>query len=264
MILNTDAPFPLTVEITPDPGLPFTLTDVEGTYAFFDLPGEATEYTITNVIPSEPTCIEISDPSQVIYVYPTYINNVAVSLCDGDSIWLGYYWETEEGVYEILFDSEYGCDSTVNFTIDILPAINISAQATTCNPAEAGAFITHLNNPNGCDTIVTTTVTLLPSDTAHFSQTTCASQNAGVFNQLFTNQDGCDSLVITTVTYIPPVDTTALFQTTCDSSLLGVFQQLLTDQNEEEKRRRSIGAKKGCGIIQIITCRWKRLSRILH
>ncbi|MBK9985023.1 MAG: gliding motility-associated C-terminal domain-containing protein [Saprospiraceae bacterium] len=231
MTIENDSPFPMTIEITPDPGSPFTLTDVEGNYTFFDLPGGSTVYTITSIIPSQPACIEMTDSTQAIFVFPTYITNVVESICDGDSIWLGYYWENQAGQYEILFYSIDGCDSTVNFTIDVSPAVNISAQATTCIPAEAGVFITHLNNPTGCDTVVHTTVTFLPSDTTSISLASCNSSNVGVFTQLLQNQDGCDSLVITTVTLTPPQDTTIILQTTCDSSLLGVTQQLLVDQS---------------------------------
>ncbi|MGB4847753.1 MAG: hypothetical protein WBP41_07515, partial [Saprospiraceae bacterium] len=231
MTIENDSPFPMTIEITPDPGSPFTLNDVEGNYTFFDLPGGSTVYTITSIIPSQPACIEMTDSTQAIFVFPTYVTNVTESICEGDSIWLGYYWENQAGQYEILFYSIDGCDSTVNYTIDVSPAVNISAQSTTCIPAEAGVFITHLNNPTGCDTVVHTTVTLLSSDTTSISLTTCSSSSVGVFTQLLQNQDGCDSLVITTVTLTPPQDTTMILQTTCDSSLLGVSQQLLVDQS---------------------------------
>ncbi|MEP6647924.1 MAG: hypothetical protein ABJC12_12620, partial [Saprospiraceae bacterium] len=157
MMITTDSPFPLDVEITPDPGSSFILTDVQGTYPFFDLPSITTTYTITSVTPSQDACVTITNPTQVFYVYPTYVSNTSASICQGDSIWLGYYWENQAGTYQILFNSEYGCDSTVTFTIDVLPAVNISATSTTCLPAEAGVFITHIDNPNGCDTVLTTT-----------------------------------------------------------------------------------------------------------
>jgi len=227
LTINTDTPFPLDVEITPDPGSPFTFTDVTGNLDFFDFPGFTTEYTITNVIPSQPACIEITDPTQVIYIYPTYVNNVDVSICDGDSIWLGYYWETEAGQYEILFYSADGCDSTVNFTINILPAVNILIQATTCDPAEVGIFITSIDNPTGCDTLVQTSVSLLPSDTTAISLTSCNSSNTGVFTQLLTNQAGCDSIVITTLTYAIS-HYNDVYMTSCDSADLGIFMDTLT------------------------------------
>ncbi|MEP6648120.1 MAG: hypothetical protein ABJC12_13605, partial [Saprospiraceae bacterium] len=231
MTIVTDSPFPLDVEITRNPGSSFTLTGVQGTYPFFDLPSITTTYTITSVTPSQDACVTITNPTEVFYVYPTYVSSTAASICQGDSIWLGYYWENQAGTYEILFNSEYGCDSTVTFTIDVLPAVNISATSTTCLPAEAGIFITHIDNPNGCDTVLTTTVTLLPSDTTHLSLSSCNISNAGVTTQTLTNQAGCDSVIITTTSWIPPMDTTEIFQTTCDSLQLGIFQQILPAQS---------------------------------
>ncbi|MEP6648030.1 MAG: hypothetical protein ABJC12_13150, partial [Saprospiraceae bacterium] len=207
MTIITDSPFPLDVEITPDPGSSFTLTGVQGTYPFFDLPWITTTYTITSVTPSQDACVTITNPTQVFYVYPTYVSSTSASICQGDSIWLGYYWEDQAGTYEILFNSEYGCDSTVTFTIDVLPAVSVSTTSTTCLPAEAGIFITHIDNPNGCDTVLTTTVTLLPSDTTHLSLSSCNISNAGVTTQTLTNQAGCDSVIITATSWIPPADT---------------------------------------------------------
>ncbi len=231
MTIITDTPFPLDVEITPNPGSPFTLTGVENNYTFFDLILGLTEYTITNVIPSQPACIELVDSTQLIDVFQTYTTSVDTSICSGDSIYLGYYWENQAGQYNILFYSAHGCDSTVNFTISVSPAINISVQSTTCDSAAAGVFITYLNNPNGCDTSVTTTVTFIAADTTIINLVSCNISNAGTTTQTFVNQTGCDSLVITDTNWIPPADTTHVYQTTCDSTLLGVFQQFLLAQD---------------------------------
>ncbi len=231
MTIITDTPFPLDVEITPNPGSPFTLTGVENNFAFFDLILGSTEYTITSVTPSQPGCIELIDSTQLIDVFQTYTTSVDTSICSGDSIYLGYYWENQAGQYNILFYSAHGCDSTVNFTISVSPAINITAQSTTCDSAAAGVFITYLNNPNGCDTSVTTTVTFIAADTTIINLVSCNISNAGTTTQTFVNQTGCDSLVITDTSWDPPADTTLIHQTTCDSTLLGVFQQFLLAQD---------------------------------
>ena len=228
LTIETDSPFPISVTIDADPGSPFVFTGINGTYSFTDLPFGTTEYTITEVVPEQPGCIELTDPSQVIEVYPTYVQEQEVSLCDGDSIWLGFYWESEAGVYENLLETEYGCDSMVTTFLTILPAVMIQVQSVTCDPAGAGVFITHLDNPTGCDTVVTTTVTLLPSDTTNIALSTCRSAQVGIVTDTFSNQNGCDSLVITTTSYMPPSDTTFVYQSSCDSSALGVSQYILT------------------------------------
>ena len=228
LVITTDSPFPLDIEITPDPGSPFVLSDVQGTHTFFDLPLQNTLYTITHVTPLQDACVEITQASHEVQVFPSYQATASANLCEGDSIWLGYYWETEAGVYEIPYDSQFGCDSIVTYTITIDPVVTITVHATTCDPSAAGTFITHLDNPNGCDTILTTTVSLLPSDTIRLFLQSCQQTGTGVVTQTLINQAGCDSIIITTTSYIPPADTTSIIQTTCDSSLVGTLQQLLT------------------------------------
>src|SRR5688572_15047386 len=94
LIINTDSPFPLTVEISATPGAPFVFNNVIGSFSFNDLPTQETEYTITSVTPSQPACIEITDPTQLVDVHPSYVHSFDANICDGDSIWLGFYWET--------------------------------------------------------------------------------------------------------------------------------------------------------------------------
>ena len=226
LTIVTDSPFPIDVVINVSPGSPITLTGISGPYSFTDLPTEETEYTIASLTPSQPACIEITDPFQGIDVYPSYQNTVDASICEGDSIWLGYYWETLPGTYENTFETIEGCDSVVTTNLAVLSAITMSLQSKSCNAADTGVFIQFLNNPNGCDTIVETTVMLSPSDTTFISGSTCNSQNVGITTTLLTNQKGCDSLIITTTTALPPEDTTSILAFTCDSMAVGITQAI--------------------------------------
>ena len=228
LTLNTNAPFPITVEIQADPGSPFVFDDVVGNYSFTDLPQESTTYTITSVTPSMEACITVTDGEQTIDVFPAYFEASEVSICDGDSVWLGFYWETEAGTYENTFNSIHGCDSVVTTTITILPAVMIQVQEDTCDASAVGVFVTTIDNPNGCDTVVTTTITLIPPDTTFITQSTCVWSQSGTHTDTLTNQAGCDSLIISETIYIPPADTTTLTEMTCDSSLLGIFYDTLS------------------------------------
>jgi gliding motility-associated-like protein len=225
LIITTDSPFPLDIEITVTPGSSIVLNDVTGTFSFTDLPVEETEYVISNVTPSQPACIEITDPFQGIDVYPSYQHSFDASICEGDSIWLGFYWETEAGVYQNTFNTIEGCDSVVTTTVTLTQAIMLSQQSTSCSIADTGVFIQFLDNPNGCDTIVETTVTLSPPDTTFLSAIDCNAADTGVFIQTLTNVNGCDSLIITDVDYLSG-SFTFVNALTCDSSLLGSSQQL--------------------------------------
>ena len=231
LIINTDTPFSLSVDVSSDPGSPFSFPNVSDDFPFTDLPTQTTTYAITNVTPLQDACIEITDPVQVVDVHPTYVVSVDASICDGDSIFLGFFWESEPGVYENTLSTYFGCDSVVTTNLTVLPAVQIAQSATTCDSSAAGVFVTFLNNPNGCDTMVTTTVTLLPSDTTLISLLSCNISSVGTTMQTLTNQSGCDSLIITTTSWIPHADTTLLDQMTCDSSLLGVFPQFLIGQD---------------------------------
>jgi gliding motility-associated-like protein len=231
LIIQTNTPFSLIIDISSNPGSPFQFTGIDDEFTFIDFPTQTTVYTITNVSASDSACFEVTDPIQIVDVYPTYTTSMDASICDGDSIWLGFYWETETGVYENILNTIHHCDSTVITNLTVLPAVQITAQGTTCDSATAGIFVTFLNNPNGCDTMVTTTVTLLPSDTTLINLLTCSISNVGTTTQTLSNQSGCDSIVIAITTYTAPLDTTQLTISTCDSSLLGVFPQFLIAQD---------------------------------
>jgi gliding motility-associated-like protein len=229
--IQTNTPFAIDIDIGVTPGSPFYFNDVTGNLDFIDLITQTTTYEITNVIPEQAACIILTDSIQVIEVSAAYIMDVEISICDGDSVWLGFYWETEAGVYENTLTTINGCDSVVTTHLHVLPAIHLSEQATTCDSAAAGVFITYLDNPNGCDTVVTSTVMLLSADTTFLHQSSCKIADVGVSQIILTRDDGCDSLIITTTSYIPPVDSTFLFQSTCDSAQVGVSQFILTAQD---------------------------------
>ncbi len=231
LIIQTNTPFSLTVDISSNPGSPFHFNGINEDFTFNDFPTQTTIYTITNISASDSACFVLTDPVQIVDVYPTYTGTADIELCDGDSIWLGFGWESEAGVYENVLNTIHGCDSTVTTAITILPAVQLTQQFTTCDSSTAGIFITYLNNPSGCDTMVTTTVTLLASDTTLINLSSCTMSSVGTVTQTLSNQSGCDSLIITTTNWIPPADSTFLFQATCDSSQLGIFSQFMIAQD---------------------------------
>lgn len=108
LLIETNTPFSLSIDIASDPGTPFHFPDVDDDFPFTDLPTQSTTYTITNVTSSQDACVVITDPVQVVNVYPTYIQSVDATICQGDSIWLGYYYETLSGVYENTFNTFLG------------------------------------------------------------------------------------------------------------------------------------------------------------
>ncbi len=228
--IHTDSQYPITVTVETNFDGTFTFTDVTGNYSFGDSPDITTEYSITEVLTSELSCIDITESMQVIFVYPTFDHNIPIGICEGDSVLIGSFWVTDSGTYTIQLFTGEGCDSTIHYNVSFLPSFNVSQQQFTCDTSAVGIFITEINNPSGCDTIIETTVSLLPSDTTMISSSSCNSGSTGIFTQVLANQSGCDSIIITIVSLLPPADTIHLFQSTCDSSQLGVYQQILSDQ----------------------------------
>jgi len=225
--ITSNSTFPITVELDISPGSPITISNITGNYSFTDQPTGLTTYTITDVIPSEPACITISDPDQIIDVYPTYFTLVDTSICDGDSVWLGTYWQTNGGVYGSTYSSQLGCDSVVNTTIHILPQVMLFHDIDTCVASATGVFVTYLANPNGCDTIVQTTIHLTPSDTTLLTTSTCIASQSGIQTMITQGTNGCDSVIITTTIYSPPTDTTQVLITTCDPFAAGIFMDTI-------------------------------------
>ena len=224
LTIVSDGTFPVEVEISATPGQNFSFDNVMGQLHFTDDPISNTVYEIISVIPSQPACIEITDPEQSVEFFPSFIHEAEVMLCDGDSILLGTNWESEAGEYENVFNSIEGCDSVVFTTVIILPAVQISIQNQTCDSLEVGTSYQYLPNPNGCDTVIQTTTILLESDTTYLFLSTCKPTEVGVFQDVFSNQLGCDSVVIRTVVQDIPGDTTYYSSTSCDSSTLGIFE----------------------------------------
>lgn len=77
---------------------------------------EAGEYT--EVFESEFGCDSIV--VLTLSVNPNYNVSLAESICEGDSYILGTQTLTESGEYTEVFDSEFGCDSTVVITLTVI------------------------------------------------------------------------------------------------------------------------------------------------
>ena len=227
--INTDAPFPITVEIDVSPGDAYVFEDIETHFEFTEYPFGVTEYIIENVIPSEPACVHILDNFQVLDVYPEYSMSVQQDLCEGDSVWLGTMWIDTAGVFPVNLISLHSCDSIVNYTISLLPVEHLFYQGITCNPDSAGNFLSYLPNQQGCDTVVHNMIQLLPSDTLIHQLFHCNSDSTGMQIQSFVNQHGCDSLIFTITSLTPLQDTTFLFSTSCDSTAVGIFHHTTTN-----------------------------------
>ncbi len=67
-------------------------------------------------------------------VYPTYYELDTATICEGETFVFGTQNLTTAGDYTELFQSQYGCDSTVTLTlfVNLLPTVNCPADTSVC------------------------------------------------------------------------------------------------------------------------------------
>ena len=116
-----------------------------------------------------------------------------------------------------------GCDSTVTFTLNVLPTVSTALAATICAGATydfagdtletSGTYVHVLDAANGCDSTVTLTLKVLPVSHTDILATICAGENyyyegdtltnSGNYPYVFTGANGCDSTVTIVLTVRP-------------------------------------------------------------
>ncbi|MBP6184837.1 MAG: gliding motility-associated C-terminal domain-containing protein [Saprospiraceae bacterium] len=137
------------------------------------------------------------------------------------------------------------CDSLfITYHQYVLPDTTLMSIGT-CDPTQAGVFITTLQNQAGCDSTLITTISLLPRDTNHISGITCNITQAIQDTLTFINQYGCDSTVIQSIVYMG-VDTQYIQQYSCDSSQVGTTVSTLTGMY--------------CDTVRVTTIQWSPFS----
>ena len=194
-------------------------------------PTQTTTYKLVSITDnSAPTCgLNLGD-SVVVTVHPNYSASPAVSICDGDSYFVGGAAQTTSGVYTDSLNSVFGCDSVIITTLTVLPIDTTILNTTSCDPNDVGTTVMTLQQANGCDSVVIHTISLLPSDSTFITDRDCDINNVGVFVQNLQNIYGCDSTVVTTITFSLS-DTTYISDFSCDPNDTGTFYDLQQTSN---------------------------------
>ena len=184
-------------------------------------------------------------------VLPVYNEIFQVTICANDSYDFEGEIYTDAGVYEVTYQGENGCDSTLVLELSVLPIAESASEATVCAGesfeyngtvlTETGVyeFVYPGLGYNGCDSIEVLTLTVLPSvpvttiaaaicDGEVFTYEGEELTEQGVYTFEFISAIGCDSTVELTLTVNPTVET-IVAETICegDSYLFG--GQVLTD-----------------------------------
>lgn len=151
---------------------------------------------------------------------PPIVQNIAETICQGESFTFGNDVLNEAGNYQQILTSVAGCDSTINLELFVLPNFNMSETAQICaGESFQGSIYTqdttltaNFTSANGCDSIITTQLTVLPSYNEIFSANLCAGevfqgttiQNDTTILVQMSTQAGCDSIITFNVTVENP------------------------------------------------------------
>src|SRR5262249_52797724 len=119
-------------------------------------------------------CDSILTTNLTVISNSTFSQNI--SICFGDSIFIGGSFQTLSGSYLDHYSSSLGCDSLVTTNLFVLPVSNVSVNVFICegqsyyaggaNQTQSGLYIDSLVAITGCDSNVTTNLSvLLPTTT---------------------------------------------------------------------------------------------------
>lgn len=151
----------------------------------------------------------------ILDVKQVSVEQIAITICEGESYTVGQNTYTQEGLYRDTLSSIYGCDSIVNLRLLVKNQLVSEQKAMICEGDSFhvgdniytvnGTYYDTLISSGGCDSIVTTVLTVHPNYQSTFEKTICEGDSIvfgnevitieGIYTQLFATQYSCDSLV---------------------------------------------------------------------
>lgn len=186
--------------------------------------------------------------STTISFFPSDSTYLTDEICFGDSVFLQGAWQSTSGIYTDLLTSQFGCDSALITTLNVLDLIESFDTIAVCFgdsvfaqngwQTVSGDYIDTLTAISGCDSLVRTNFTVKPLIVENVAYTICEGDSlflegawqlaSGSFVDSLFAVDGCDSLVMSNLTVTPTVYSSSS-QTICsgDSIMIhGVYQSL--------------------------------------
>lgn len=182
-----------------------------------------------------------------VKILETKINEIVISLCEGDPININGNIYTQDTSFRLNLLSSAGCDSIVNYNISFKPKTRDSLNIELCQDdvvminsieiSEAGVYTDTLINAQGCDSILTIIASeqICMIDWKQWTdQIDCFGQNTGQIS--ITVQNGKLPIICSIVNTINGITKTdSLFNFTDTITFLslpsGPYNIRLTDQN---------------------------------
>jgi|GEM_PF-2294577 len=149
------------------------------------------------------------------------------SICAGDSVLIFDEYILEEGVYEKVFSTANGCDSTHTITLSVVDTIRTTETENICVGESTEVFGEMVNTTgvfqrnfiatNGCDSLHQIEVLVLDTIATFAVQTICEGETAqlfgesqdapGIYSMTYNAENGCDSTHYITLEVLDTVST---------------------------------------------------------
>jgi len=156
-------------------------------------------------------------------VLPEAIVLLPITVCEGTGYEFGNQTYFDEGIYEEVFNSSNGCDSTVTLVLTVTDEIIENVEETICAYesfefggeilTESGLYSDTLIAVAGCDSIVNLDLNVLFAAESTLNATICIGdiytlgntdyQTPGIYEQTFIASSGCDSIVTLNLSVVP-------------------------------------------------------------
>ncbi len=143
-----------------------TVDICEGESYFAGGADQTTSGTYTDVYETINECDSVI--ITVLQVIEDQVTDVPYSMCDGDSILVDGVYYTEEGEYYETYYNQNGCDSLINFVVEIINGSDIYVEEVICEGdsiylagayrTNEGEYIEQFTAASGCDSTVTTSL----------------------------------------------------------------------------------------------------------
>ncbi len=160
-------------------------------------------------------------------VLPVTSQQVSASICQGSSYQFGNQQLSAAGIYQQVFQTAGGCDSTVVLELSVQPVFASQISASICEGnaylfnnqqvTATGQYQQMLQTVAGCDSLVTLNLIVLPQISTNLTAKICQGNSfhfgnselsvAGIYEENLMAINGCDSLVRLTLEVLPTATT---------------------------------------------------------
>lgn len=167
-----------------------------------------------------------------------------LSICPGESVFVGGAEQTEAGIYYDLQLNDAGCDSILVTSVVSVDRVDINVVEAICfgdtlrlrgnNYTETDIYDILIPNPTGCDTLIRVDLLLIEPVNSIVNDTICAGEIYTLgrqgYSQSGTYRDTlCDTIVSLSLTVLPLIET-VIDTTICEGRFIEVstFRYLTT------------------------------------